>query len=79
MCKLIENNSRQRSQQLQLFSISSCKSILRIDFLKLVKLGEFLKLLCSLDHNIGPKYRSECLPYFTVFTVGILKSLFLKL
>jgi hypothetical protein len=35
--------------------------------LKLVKLGEFLKLLCSLDHNIGPFYRTECLPYHTVF------------
>ena len=39
----------------------------------------FLMLLCSFDNKYGPKNLIECLPYVIVLTLGIKKSLFLKL
>ena len=66
------------SQQLESFSSRLSMSILRINFLKLIRLGKFLIPSLSFVHSIGPKYRRECLPYLIVLNLGRLKSLFRK-
>ncbi len=67
------------SQQLELLSIKLSISFLRIAFLKLLRLGNFLTSSFSFVHSIGPKYRRECLPYLMVLNLGKLKSLFRRL
>ena len=38
-----------------------------------------LMLFGNFDHNLGPRYLIECLPYFTELNQGIVKSDCLKL
>ena len=47
--------------------------------LKSFRVGAFLSELDNLDHNNGPKYLMECLPYFTVLYLGRIKSEFRRL
>ena len=47
--------------------------------LKSFRVGAFLSELANLDHNNGPKYLIECLPYFTVLYLGRIKSEFRRL
>ena len=42
--------------------------------LKSFRVGAFLSELANLDHNNGPKYLMECLPYFTVLYLGRIAS-----
>ena len=48
-------------------------------FLKLLSVGIALRLHFNLAHKNGPKYLRECLPYFIVSNLCVLKSAFLRL
>ena len=41
-----------------------------IIYLKSFRVGALLSEMDNLDHNIGPNYLMECLPYFTVLYLG---------
>ena len=47
--------------------------------LKSFRVGALLSELINLDHNIGPEYLMDCLPYFTILYLGRIKSEFLSL
>ena len=47
--------------------------------LKSFRVSAFLSELANLNHNKGPKYLMECLPYFTVLYLGRIKSEFRRL
>ena len=57
-----------------------CRPVMTDMFLKLIillnffKVDAFLSSLVSLDQSRGPRYRKECLPYFTVLYLGMSKS-----
>jgi len=41
--------------------------------LKVLRDVASLMLFGNFDHNLGPKYLIECLPYFTELNLGIIK------
>ena len=47
--------------------------------LKVLRDVASLMLFDNFDHNLGPRYLIECLPYFTKLNLGIVKSDCLKL
>ena len=60
-------------------SIRDVRSVLCIRFLKSLNDLHVLSFLSSLLHKMGPKYRRECLPNETVFSIGSLDLLLSKL
>ena len=42
--------------------------------LKMLRDVASLMLFGNFDHNLGPRYLIECLPYFTELNLGIVKS-----
>ena len=47
--------------------------------LKMLRDVASLMLFGNFDHNLGPRYLIECLPYFTELNLAIVKSDCLKL
>ena len=53
-------------------------SYLRICFQKIFNVLADLTSGDNFPHNLGPRYRKECLPYVTVLKLGVEKSDCLK-
>ena len=68
-----------KKQEAQLLLSNAEISLQFILCLKSFRVGAFLSELANLDHNNGPKYLMECLPYFTVLYLGRIKSEFRRL
>ena len=75
----MRNQLSHRGHPLHPSSIRDVSSLLRIRFLNSLNDLHVLSFLSSLLHEMGLKYRGECLPNETVLNLGKRKSEFLKL